>query len=324
MPKQFPWTRNRALVLFEKLKVENPAEKYHELRKRWVGAEKIPPELKVHLVLGGALHQWLELLATCHLMEILNLKNQGTAHGDQTSASMSLLAHLATDTGAILSLCRAGYDVQARSLIRGIIERIDLLICCKLDEPFAAEYVAAGSFEESRDFFYRKITGGKLAKQAKKNFKTAFPENEEIHEWLFTEWRDETLLMLSAAVHTNHSISFISFFPNIGGKAGFDVGLNGRPSNISRRTISLLITAFMPLAHLFSSYPYLAFVEPLSKDGVDINELQGARYFEMLSVFFVLVNTWLKNPQIANELPLQECSASVDQFRNSGDSLLNP
>jgi hypothetical protein len=161
-------------MLLKKAGVKHPNDTYRRLRKRWISDANIPAELKVHLTLGGAVCEWLENLAQLQLIRCLERQRHHNEDCAIEKVSPSILSNIATDIGAILTLCRAGYDVQARSLVRSVIEKIDLLICARLDLNFALSYLNAQSFHDSRNFFYRNISGGKLAKKSSEAFSGKF------------------------------------------------------------------------------------------------------------------------------------------------------
>lgn len=301
--KRTPWTRRHALTLLEKIGAENPRDIYRRLRKRWVGDKKVPAELKVHIILGGAVCEWLEDLAQSQLIRCVERQKRIDEDCAIEKVSSSILSHLATDIGAILALCREGYDVQARSLIRSFIEKIDLLICAKFDLNFALSYLSSQSFEGSRSFFYKHISGGKLAKKARKHFQDNFPDSDFIHEWLFVEWRSSTNLMLASAAHPNHTVAIVSLFPNLGRGKSNAIGFGGHPSNGSNATIVTLLTACMPLHHLFASYPYDEALQYMQEMKIDMSERHNYRPYHGLLLGFPLVNTWLSDLQAARELP---------------------
>lgn len=289
--KRTPWTRRHALKVFEKVGIAAPDDAYRRLRKRWVGDAQVPAELKVHIILCGAVCEWLEDIAQLQLIRCIYRQTKLGEDCAIEKVSSSILPNLATDIGSILCLCRAGYDVQARSLVRNFIEKLDLLICVRKDSKFALSYLNAKSFEDSRDFFYKNISGGKLARKAKALFKENYPESNYIYEWVLDEWRNNTSLMLSSAAHANHSVSMISLFPNLGRGNSNAIGLGGHPTNGSNVTIGILLTACMPLHNLFASYPYdeaLGYLENARK-------MPDYRAYHGLLLIFPLVDAWLRD-----------------------------
>lgn len=288
-PKRQPWSRRHALTLFDKIGVEHPARAYRTLRGRWASEAQIPSELKVHLVLAGAIGEWLEDLSQLQLIRCVERQRRFGENCEIEKVSSSTLPILATDIGAIISLCRVGYDVQARSLLRNFIEKIDLLICIRLSQDFSKKYLAAGSFEESRDFFYRNVSGGKLAKKALVLFKESYPSADFIYECLMGEWRATTSLMLGAAVHGNHTVSMMSLFPNLGRGRSDAIGLRGHPTNGSNATLQKMMYACMPLHFLFSSIPYEETSSYLEQAGLDVADMEYYKRFYGLLLTFPLV-----------------------------------
>lgn len=297
--KRTPWTRRHALKLFEKVGIEAAHNVYRRLRKRWVGDSKLPAELKVHIILCGAVCEWLEDIAQLQLIRCVERQRRINEDCAIEKVSSSILSNLATDTGAILSLCRAGYDVQARSLLRGFIEKIDLLISIRLDENFALSYLNAHSLEDSRNFFYKSVSGGKLSKKAQKHFRENFPEANFIYDWVLTEWRSATNLMLASAAHANHTVSIISLFPNLGRGKSNAIGFGGHPTNGSNVTIHMLLIACMPLYHLFDSFPYDEAWQYLRDMKLYGAETENYRNYHDLLLAFPLVDAWLRDPNAA-------------------------
>lgn len=243
--------------------------------------------------------EWLEDLAQLQWIRCVERQSRINEDCAIEKVSSSILSHLATDIGAILALCREGYDVQARSLIRGFIEKIDLLICARFDSNFALSYLDSQSFEDSRAFFYKNISGGKLAKKARKHFQENFPDSDFIYEWLFVDWRSTTNLMLASAAHPNHTVAVVSLFPNLGRGRSSAIGLGGHPSNGSNVTITTLLTACMPLHHLFASYPYDEVHQYMQEAKLDMSEMHDYRPYHGLLLNFPLVNTWLNDLEAA-------------------------
>jgi hypothetical protein len=297
--KRTPWTRRHALTLLGKVGVKSPNAVYRRLRKRWANDPKLPAELKVHIVLCGAVCEWLEDLAQLQVIRCLERQTRYNESCATENVLSSILPNIATDMGAILALCRVGYDVQARSLVRSFIERIDLLICIKLDADFASIFLSAGSFEESRGFFYRNVSGGKLAKKARELFRQNYPDADFIYDWTLFEWRKDTNLMLASAVHGNHTVALLSLFPNLGRGRSNAIGLGGHPTNSSNRTISMLLTACMPLHFLFADYPYDEVLDYLRDAKLDTAEMRDYQAYRGLLLTFPLVDAWLQDLKAA-------------------------
>ena len=111
------------------------------------------------------------------------------------------MSALANDGFAILSLCRLGFDVQARALMRVFIEKADLFVAVYADPDLASRYISDSTFEGSREIFFKSLSKGKLKKAAQSGFKALVPEPMEYVDWLWTEWRNELDLMLGTYIH---------------------------------------------------------------------------------------------------------------------------
>lgn len=300
-PKRAPWSRRHAIKLLDKAGITSPSAVYNSLRRRWIGSAKVPRELKVHIILCGAVCEWLEDLAQSQVIRCVERQRRHNEDSDGEKASSSILPHLATDMGAMLTLCRAGYDVQARSLLRGFIEKMDLLICIRHDPLIATAYIKAQGFEDSRDFFYRYISGGKLAKKARNIFKNKYPDATFIYEWVLDEWREGANLMLASAAHSNHAVAMISLFPNLGRGPSEAIGLGGYPTNGSNTTISMLFVASLPFFHMFENYPYGEVDGYIQEVGIDASRRAKYAAFFKLILTFPLVDTWLQDLDAARQ-----------------------
>lgn len=211
------------------------------------------------------------------------------------------LANLRTDLTSILILCSKGLDVQARCLLRNYIEKVDLLICLKYDKNLSESYVENSSFEGSRDFFYKFISGGKLVRRARDILKREFPNEDILYDWLLTDWRRQTGLMLSAASHPTHTVSLISLFPNLGRGRSNAIGLEGHPTNGSNLTITKAFTASMPLYFIFSDFQRDQSVQFLEELNVSTEWMDDWSKLDKLILAFTLLDTWLSDPQSATD-----------------------
>jgi hypothetical protein len=145
-------------------------------------------------------------------------------------------------------------------------------------------------------------------KKARKHFQENFPDADFIYEWLLVEWRTETNLMLASAAHPNHTVGMMSLFPNLGRGRSDAIGLGGHPTNGSNVTIKKLLTACMPLYHLFSSYPYDEVFQYMEEAGLETAEARDHLSYHSLLLSFPLVDTWL-----------QDLNAAMRQFPSNGE-----
>lgn len=168
-----------------------------------------------------------------HLFLIL-FATQGVQDRHRASTSIAALIH--TDLRAVIVLMALGYDVQARNLLRGLRERIDVFSCCALSNEFSKKFISAQTFEHVNKFWHDSVSKGKARKFLSKRFSELTGAEDGMLDQYWGEWREEADSMLSASEHTFHIAGLIATFPQLR-KPESEFGLDGLPSTVSLWTV---------------------------------------------------------------------------------------
>jgi hypothetical protein len=88
-----------------------------------------------------------------------------TQHSNFDRSVWVILAKAIADAMAIRHLIVAGYDVQAKILVRSAGEYLELLVCILDDPQLADEFVLADTPETARDFWLKHLAKGQVRKK---------------------------------------------------------------------------------------------------------------------------------------------------------------
>ena len=199
-------------------------------------------KLKVSLSCLDVMHLYTTNIAFS-MFEKLLLRKQVTP---KFQATFTIFSGIAADIGAIGTLCRQGYDIQAKTILRGLREKVDCAIAVQLDRSFAVGYVRAEGSHEINEFWHSRISRGKLKKNIQKRLSHYSRSGEAPLDERWFARRASFERWLGAAVHPSHTTGLISAFPNFGEEEAADCpGWFGQPSDISIATIrSVMALAF--------------------------------------------------------------------------------
>lgn len=128
-----------------------------------------------------------------------------------------------------------GYDVQARNLLRGLRERVDVFSCCALSNEFSEDFLSAQTVQDSNKFWHRRVSKGKARRYLSEKFSERTGEPGLLDSF-WADWRNDTEAMLGASEHTFHVAGFVATFPRVG-KGNGEYGLDGLPSSMSFWTV---------------------------------------------------------------------------------------
>lgn len=103
---------------------------------------------------------WLSFLAGA-LVEDFSDTSVDHQPSDEQVAALAFFSRLANDLWAIIELTEMGFDLQARTLSRGYLEHVDVLICCIHDRELTKQFVNAIEPEAANAFWHKHISKNK-------------------------------------------------------------------------------------------------------------------------------------------------------------------
>jgi hypothetical protein len=251
MARQKAWRRKDLIDLLSKVEIEDAERFYNAARDRLDFSRNPPRELRV-LAVAFRIH--LDFIQNIHLLALLSTApDEKVDH--RSAGSVTALSYLYNDGAAMLLMCLHGLDVQARTLLKTYLERLDLIITILTHSQVASEYVTESSLEESMKFFYRRTSKGRLGNSALAGFSNVVPELADFADWLWKDFRVELGKIVGAAAHSNHTVGLISLFPNLHSGRSSALGLDGFPNNGSLKTLGDALICSLPLAALHNHAP---------------------------------------------------------------------
>lgn len=225
-----------------------PFESWKELQKARedVGLERVDQEnndlsinLNISLACLEIVHLYASNIALAAFMR-LYIRKQITP---KTQATFTIFSGIAADIGAINALCRNGYDIQAKTILRSLREKVDCAIAVQLDRSFAVGYVKADGSEEVNRFWHKRISRGKLKRNIARRLTHYSNSGEAPLDKSWFARRESFERWLGEAVHPSHTTGLLSAFPTFGDQTGPDgnMGWFGRPSDMSVPTIRAVL-----------------------------------------------------------------------------------
>lgn len=223
------WQRSADTVFPEALRID-------VARKRFQ-AEKESVKLS-----QDHLEFWLAILdeALHFLLSVQSLAQECVDNAKQkpSPAFLFLVSRCCSLVTAIRKLVIYGLEDAARSIVRSLLESLDLAIVCFVDTDFSKGF----SFnQDENDFWKKNIAYGKLDKKVKEIL-TIIDFNEDELNTIFTKRRTFKAL-LSSSVHSSMSSAFAStFVASISRPGKFSPSVFGHVSIHSPKLISLAIS----------------------------------------------------------------------------------
>ncbi len=206
----------------------------HNLPFDEVRDERYSEELNIALACLSIFHSYLSGLALCYFVRLSRAKRITP----KNQAGFTLASGIAADVGAIALLCREGFDIQAKNLLRSLREKLDCLIAVQLNRRFAVEFVAAEGSDNANRFWHKRIARGKLKKFISERISKLSRKKVLLgDEWF--ERRESFERWVGEAVHPSHTTGLLSAFPDFGRTdvGSDDFGCFGAPSDSSISTI---------------------------------------------------------------------------------------
>ena len=150
-------------------------------------------------------------------------------------AIMALFMRVAQDSMVVRNLMEAGFDIQARNLLRSIEEHVDAIYFLCLQPAACEQFVRTEDGERANRFWWEHLRGAR--KVINKAFLKIVKEDAYVRE--LVEFRNQERSMLSAAHHPSYvacTMPFISPYSSMNETRY----LFGLPSEYSLRTGKLL------------------------------------------------------------------------------------
>jgi hypothetical protein len=189
--------------------------------------------------------------------------SQETQHSNFDRSVWVILAKAIADAMAIRHLIVAGYDVQAKILVRSAGEYLELLVCILDDPHLADEFVLADTPEAARDFWLKHLARGQVRKRMKaawSNFFGSDDNNSGASKW-FSNWGNGWAEIFSSLLHP----SFMGgVFSAIALKTSYPdddswIGFMGDRTDASVDTIRCYAAYLFPVLLLHRKYPFETF-----------------------------------------------------------------
>lgn len=175
-----------------------------------------------------------------------------------------ILIKLISDTTSLRHLITLGFDGSARTLLRSIVEYMQVLVVIIDDPALATEFVKADTPETSNEFYFGHVARGKLQRRYKAAWARFGQADNDFAEF-FASQQAELGQLLAGTSHpsfaggTLTAMQFIESHPE-----EHWLGHWGAKSNMSVLTVGIYTSSILPLL-LFSDFPFSGFEAWLSR-----------------------------------------------------------
>lgn len=210
--------------------------------------EEIPLKLGISLHCLSVLHTYISTSSSIVLFRLLDEKKKIP----KLQASFSILSGMATDVGAIKLLCEHGYDIQAKTVVRSLREKIDYLIAIQLDRSFSVNFIRSEESSENNKFWHQRVSKGKLIKNISRRLAHYSLDGKSPIDEIWLAERKKLDLWLGEAVHPSHTTGFLSAFPTFGSSEDGEIGLFGHPSELSVPTARTVLGFFIEIMFIIN------------------------------------------------------------------------
>lgn len=220
------------------------------------------PFLDLWVAILDEFNSWLvSLLSTVHVPAT----RKEMPYTDFERSVVMVLGKVISDTTAMRHLVTLGFDGSARTLVRSILEYIQLLVAILDDPPFATVFVTADTPEASNDFYFRYVARGKLSKRVEDAWARFFSSSIDAAKFFANQQRDFGAL-LSGTAHPSYAAGYFAMLDFIPAEPEESwLGHWGAKTNWSVLTINIYANCFLPLL-LLSSFPFEGYDRWLSED----------------------------------------------------------
>jgi hypothetical protein len=166
------------------------------------------------------------------VMVFWNAQPASDQHFDR--AMMALFMRVAQDAMVVRNLIQAGFDVQAKNILRSIEEHVDTIYLLCIQPSLCEDFVRADDEESINQFWWKHL------RNARKTAHKALVEivKEDAHLREFIEFRKSERALLSSAHHPSYIACTMPFMSLYGSNE--TRYLYGSPSEWSFRTGKLL------------------------------------------------------------------------------------
>ena len=161
---------------------------------------------------------WVEILDELISWEISLFTTIWATHGNGKfpkfeRAVVVLLMKVIADSLAMRELILAGFDAQARVLLRSAGEHLELLVAVIDDPQLADQFVLSDTPERAWFFWSQHLAKGEIRKKMKAAWSTFFRgEAEDTAKW-FSNWGNGWVQRLSGMTHPSMAGGFMSGLP---------------------------------------------------------------------------------------------------------------
>jgi hypothetical protein len=213
------------------------------------------PFIDLWVAILDELNSWLISLLSAVYMPA---KRDDATMNDFERSVVMILVKLISDTTSLRHLVMLGFDTSARTLLRSIVEYMQVLVAIIDDPALATEFVTAETPESANAFYFRQLARGKLHKRIEAAWARFFKSKDGAAQFFANQQR-ELGQLLAGTAHPSFAgghqavIGFIQSDPNEKW-----LGHWGAKSNMSVLTISIYTSCFMPLL-LLSDFPFEGF-----------------------------------------------------------------
>lgn len=205
------------------------------------------------------LHSWIFSLFST----VYDTSEERDPLNDFERSVVLILGKLAADTTAFRHLIELGFDSAARTVLRSIIEYIQVLIAILDDPNLAKEFVKANTPESSNEFYFQNIARKKITNRIKTALIKFF--DDDVTAKIFLDQQNEILKLLAGTSHPSFSggeLSVMHFIELENDEKW--LGLFGAKSNISVFTIDMYAQNFLFLL-LLSNFPFEGYEKWLTR-----------------------------------------------------------
>lgn len=196
----------------------------------------------------------LSWLVSLWLVLAARLYDKEQSKRSDVAAYIVLLSSIISTLFSARHLVIAGYDVQARQIVRSLREHADLFIAMYLDKSLIPLFLKTDTPERGNQFWHSKISKRKLRKRIDKHWKDELGLGDTYQA--ISEWRDEEESVLSMAAHPTMMSGFMAT-----AVPGFKEtqpwpGIFGARGATSIRTLAYAIFSVGDLALLVDDVPF--------------------------------------------------------------------
>ncbi len=208
----------------------------------------------------SALDNWLVIFDECgawfgNLANLLmfSLKIKSSRHDEVLRRVLTqLIGNITAQIIAIRRLIVAGLDVQAKQLLRALVEQLDVALLVSMNPDALSDFEGTLDGASANEFWHKYLAKGRLRTNAHKKLRERFGETtyRELSEYFKQEEQ-----ILGMAIHPSLGASQMVYFASIVGEGEtrpFTIGFVGDVSPFSERTLAYAV--FYMLFYIIDGY----------------------------------------------------------------------